>query len=63
MGGGRKHFLPNTEKDFESNQTGLRIDGRNLIEEWKNHAYRKFVWNKTQLLNTDVDSIDYLMGK
>lgn len=34
MGGGRRHFLPQTINDIEGEQ-GLRTDGRNLVEEWQ----------------------------
>ena len=36
LGGGRTNFLPNTVADPEyPNQKGNRLDGRNLVDEWK----------------------------
>ncbi|XP_014091128.3 alkaline phosphatase [Bactrocera oleae] len=33
LGGGRKHFLPNTVRELEG-ELGQRLDGHNLINEW-----------------------------
>jgi alkaline phosphatase len=39
LGGGRRHFLPapseNSVPELESNHSGKRTDGRNLIAEWQ----------------------------
>ncbi len=36
LGGGRTNFLPNTMADPEyPNMKGVRLDGRNLVDEWK----------------------------
>uniref|UniRef100_A0A1B6DLR4 Alkaline phosphatase n=1 Tax=Clastoptera arizonana TaxID=38151 RepID=A0A1B6DLR4_9HEMI len=66
LAGGRIKFLPNTTKDYESGY-GERLDKMNLIEEWQTqkknlNASVKFVWNRNDLLNTDITSTDYLMG-
>jgi alkaline phosphatase len=57
LGGGRANFLPNTMADPEyANQKGRRLDGRNLVEEWKVQApnrtlitmragFKAFDWN------------------
>lgn len=47
LGGGRASFLPTGVADQEyAEQSGLRADGRNLIEEWRNGAAgRHFVWD------------------
>lgn len=67
LGGGRIKFLPNNTADFESGN-GERSDGVNLIDEWKTQkinmsATPSFVWNRDQLLNTNISQTDYLMGK
>lgn len=50
MGGGRANFIPVTERDPEyDDKTGLRLDGRDLVAEWKRrHADGEYVWNQTQ---------------
>ncbi|MDR2873110.1 MAG: alkaline phosphatase [Xanthomonadaceae bacterium] len=50
LGGGRSHFLPVTEQDPEYPQdTGLRRDHRNLIEDWRRlHPHGHYVWNRGQ---------------
>ncbi len=55
MGGGRANFLPDTQNDPEdAGKTGMRKDGRNLVNEWKAKSSRHaFVWNKAQF-----DAID-----
>ncbi|CAK1555474.1 unnamed protein product [Leptosia nina] len=66
LGGGRREFLPSNTFDEEGTQ-GHRLDGRNLIEEWqidkiaRNVSYR-YVWNREQLLNTNDDLPEYLLG-
>ena len=51
MGGGRKNFMPVTQRDpEEDDKVGERLDGRDLIAEWKQrHAGGVYVWNKQQL--------------
>lgn len=58
MGGGRGGFFPATQADPEyADQTGLRLDERDLVAEWKrrrpNGAY---VWNKAQFEAAPVDA-------
>lgn len=65
LGGGRKKFLPNGVKD-EENQAGERLDGVNLIEEWKKlksnlGVNAEYIWNRKQLLDID-DNIDNVLG-
>ncbi|XP_039622267.1 intestinal-type alkaline phosphatase-like [Polypterus senegalus] len=67
LGGGRKYMTPNGTKDPEydkdSSQSGTRLDGRNLIEEWlKQRQGAKYVWNKSDFDKVDVKTTDYLMG-
>ncbi|XP_069476429.1 intestinal-type alkaline phosphatase-like [Ambystoma mexicanum] len=67
LGGGRKYMTPNGTKDPEyptdSNQNGLRGDGRNLINEWKEKRKGgQYVWNKEQLDKIDDATATYVMG-
>lgn len=68
FGGGRGHFLPNTEKDFIANFTGSRIDKRNLINEWEERMKRlniahKFIWNAHDFRKTNFKLYDHILGK
>ncbi|XP_076359342.1 alkaline phosphatase-like [Tachypleus tridentatus] len=68
LGGGRRHFLPQSIRDPESPaNVGRRGDGRNLIEEWlKDKEMRelrhRFVWKKEDFEVVDTGKIDYLLG-
>jgi len=69
LGGGRASFLPkvDTRWDYEENGTDYwdcyRLDGRNLIEEWLgNNTGGKYVENRTDLLNLDLEKTEKVMG-
>lgn len=65
MGGGRAHFLPNTEVDPEyPAQSGARKDGRNLTEAWlKRYPEKgKYVWNKKQFDSIDPTKVEHLLA-
>lgn len=51
MGGGRGNFFPTAERDPEyDDQVGLRLDGRDLVAEWKRRRPDgTYVWNARQL--------------
>jgi alkaline phosphatase len=51
MGGGRKNFMPVSERDPEyDDKVGERLDGRDLIAQWKQrHPGGTYVWNAQQL--------------
>jgi alkaline phosphatase len=51
MGGGRGEMMPAGERDPEyDDKVGLRLDGRDLIAEWKQaHPQGTYVWNESQL--------------
>jgi alkaline phosphatase len=51
LGGGRSQFQPATERDPEyDDKVGLRLDGRDLVAEWKRaHPGGAYVWNTQQL--------------
>jgi alkaline phosphatase len=68
FGGGRKNFLKNDEYDYQmKDKRGLRIDGRNLIDDWskkleaekKSH---KFVWNKEEFDALKPNEQDHVMA-
>ena len=45
-------------------ETGERLDGRNLINEWVNkHSNSLYVWKKTAFDQIDVDKTDHVMGE
>uniref|UniRef100_A0A0K0DS39 alkaline phosphatase n=1 Tax=Strongyloides stercoralis TaxID=6248 RepID=A0A0K0DS39_STRER len=64
LGGGRSYFLPKNEKDpIYRNISGTRLDGKNIINEWKklskNH---KVLLTKNDLLNQDHSSKSNILG-
>lgn len=62
MGGGRQKLLPRGKMD-EEGKPGQRLDGKNLIEEWKQvkkNKNAKYIWNRSQLLS--LPPTDYLLG-
>ncbi|XP_041118911.1 intestinal-type alkaline phosphatase-like [Polyodon spathula] len=67
LGGGRKYMTPNGTKDPEyptlPAHAGVRLDGRNLIDEWLSKKQgATYVWNKAGLDDVDVKKTDYLIG-
>jgi alkaline phosphatase len=64
MGGGRRSFWPRGVADPEdANATGERDDGRNLTEEWTQHASNnQFVWNKQQFGAIDPAASGQVLG-
>ncbi|KAJ6638233.1 Membrane-bound alkaline phosphatase [Pseudolycoriella hygida] len=64
LGGGGKQLVPTTKNYF--NETGLRTDGRNLIEEWilerSKTGKSLYVDDKEKLLNVNSSEVDYLLG-
>ena len=68
LGGGRKNFFPNTSFDYKRNKTGLRIDNRNLINDWTDNMSStnkrfKFIWNASDFRNTNFKNYDHILGK
>lgn len=65
LGGGRRVFRNTTVLD-EEGRAGLRRDGRDLIKEWVDERSKngraKYVWNKRDLMSTDLSNTDYLLG-
>ncbi|XP_059807767.1 alkaline phosphatase, tissue-nonspecific isozyme-like isoform X4 [Hypanus sabinus] len=69
MGGGRKYMFPRDTPDVEHpdewKANGSRLDGKNLVEEWKHIKRGKrahYVWNREQLKKLDLNKVDHLMG-
>jgi alkaline phosphatase len=63
LGGGRSNFRNQSAVD-EEGKNGYRLDGKDLIEEWKRDRGSRatYVWNKEGLLNVDTGSTDFLLG-
>jgi alkaline phosphatase len=67
MGGGRKNFITTNDKDFLADKKGLRIDNRNLINEWnmkmeKTNLKHKFLWNYTDFTQLKPSQYDHVLG-
>ena len=68
FGGGRRYFIPNSTFDaIDSTVRGLRTDGRNLINDWKNFMESKnlshqYVNNADGIRSIDATKIDYAFG-
>ncbi|KAM4588008.1 alkaline phosphatase, tissue-nonspecific isozyme isoform 2-T2 [Odontesthes bonariensis] len=69
MGGGRKFMYPKNKSDVEypdvAKSSGVRKDGRNLVQEWLDKVKNKnghYVWNKKQLLSLNPNNVNYLLG-
>ncbi|XP_030181616.1 intestinal-type alkaline phosphatase [Lynx canadensis] len=68
LGGGRKYMFPKGTPDPEypsdATQNGIRLDGRNLVQEWQaRHQGARYVWNRQALLQASQDpSVTHLMG-
>ncbi len=64
MGGGRSRFMHVGTPDPEyPDRVGLRLDGRDLIGEWKKrHPHGHYVWNARQLAAVDTGDGGPLLG-
>ncbi|XP_064642696.1 alkaline phosphatase, tissue-nonspecific isozyme-like [Lineus longissimus] len=68
LGGGRAQMMPKTTSDPEyTSKKGNRLDGRDLIEEWKKDKSTrgkeaKYVWNIEDFDKVDPKKTDFLMG-
>ncbi|RDX37499.1 alkaline phosphatase [Kangiella sp. HD9-110m-PIT-SAG07] len=62
MGGGRRHFIPNTFTD-EEGKTGKRMDGVNLIDSWKaKYALGSYVYDQAGFDALSADSTTKVLG-
>lgn len=68
FGGGRKQFLRKNDSDlFDLRNKGIRVDNRNLINEWQNikgsqSEKRKFVYKLTDFNSLRANQYDHVMG-
>ncbi len=64
LGGGRRHFLPETASDPEDEEgTGSRTDGRDLTEEWvSGREGAVYVWNEEGFDALDPASTGPVLG-
>lgn len=60
LGGGRKNFLPKEVTDEEGGR-GERLDGNNLIEQWRNSTGGVYVYDRDGLLAVPTET-DHLLG-
>jgi alkaline phosphatase len=62
LGGGRRHFIPNTLTD-EEGKNGKRQDGQNLIGEWQNkYSNGQYVYDQAGFDAVDVTATNKLLG-
>ena len=64
FGGGREKLMSKNDTDPEyPNETGERLDGRNLIKEWiDKYPNSQYVWNKTGFDDIKPEMVDRVMG-
>ncbi|RNA02319.1 alkaline tissue-nonspecific isozyme [Brachionus plicatilis] len=67
FGGGKRKFLPNNTIDPISKRAGDRIDGRNLLEDWKTNMKKqnkkhKYLDNRQEFLNLNSNEFDHVLG-
>lgn len=63
LGGGRTEFMPAAQRDPEyDGLPGKRLDGRDLIDEWKKKAGAAYVWNAQQLSAIEPAKTQHLLG-
>lgn len=64
MGGGRRHFLPNTMDDPEdAGAVGNRTDERDLTQEWASgRDGAVYIWNQEQFGNIDPANTGPILG-
>lgn len=65
LGGGRGGFRNATVQD-EEGQFGFRLDGKDLIEEWKTERNKDgkatFIFDRNGLRNLDFENTDFVLG-
>lgn len=63
LGGGRAHFLGTAQADPEHpDKTGLRADGRNLVEQWLRGGRRAYAWRLEQLNALEAGEAEQVLG-
>ncbi|NXR25931.1 PPBT protein, partial [Cinclus mexicanus] len=71
LGGGRKYMYPKNVSDVEypheEKHRGTRLDGRNLVQAWreaKPHGkVAEYVWHRRGLLALNLSRVDFLLGE
>ncbi|NWZ98693.1 PPBT protein, partial [Nesospiza acunhae] len=71
LGGGRKYMYPRNVSDVEypheEKQRGTRLDGRNLVQAWREAKPRgkvaEYVWHRRGLLALNLTRVDFLLGE
>ncbi|NWT74296.1 PPBT protein, partial [Prunella himalayana] len=71
LGGGRKYMYPKNASDVEypheEKQRGTRLDGRNLVQAWREAKPRgkvaEYVWHRRGLLALNLSRVDFLLGE
>lgn len=66
LAGGTRAFTPKSKNDSFGN-LGYRTADVDLIEEWEkdksdNGKVGKYIWQRNQLLDLDLESTDYVLG-
>ena len=64
FGGGRRELMHKNQTDPEyPDKKGERLDDRDVISEWVNKFQNsKYVWNKNEFDQIDVDKVDHVIG-
>uniref|UniRef100_H0VKY6 Alkaline phosphatase n=2 Tax=Cavia porcellus TaxID=10141 RepID=H0VKY6_CAVPO len=68
LGGGRRYMFPRGTPDPEylndTSQAGLRLDGKDLVQEWlAKHQGSRYVWNRTELMQASQNpEVTRIMG-
>ena len=68
LGGGLRNFIDKGESlPGFPNSTGIRKDGRNLVQDWiskmeQQNKKAKFVKNKSELDTLDAQKVDAVLG-
>ncbi|NXO21699.1 PPBT protein, partial [Cisticola juncidis] len=71
LGGGRKYMYPKNVSDVEypheEKHRGTRLDGRNLVQAWREAKPRgkvaEYVWHRRGLLALNLSRVDFLLGE
>jgi len=63
LGGGRTEFMPADQRDPEyPGLPGKRLDGRDLVAEWRKQPGATYVWNEAELKAIDPARTQRLLG-
>jgi len=65
LGGGRRQFLTQAERDPETNSAGYRTDNQSLIQTWINtprEGSSVYLTGKDELESLNASQVDHLLG-